>query len=242
MTMQYEDALRKIQGLLKLADSANANEAAAAAGRAQALMDRFKIDAAMAELDTDEDVVDEETIACADPLAEGVKQNWKKCLADGISLANGCKILNSSGRILIFGKPSDIMTVRYLFSFLVREIDRLCDLECKGCGRTYRNNYRMGAQSKIKERLKAQREELERELRYKAGASATALVRVSDALARRAVDLQRAHHVMYGQHRIRNSTIRYRTDRGGREAGRRAGGRIGLGGKGSLGSGQKRIG
>jgi len=242
MTMNYDDALRKVRSLLRLAASADANEAAAAAGRAQKLMDTFKIEQAMAELDTSESEPDEETIACADPLAEGIRQNWKKCLANGIATANGCKILNSSGRILLFGKPSDIMTVRYLYTFLVREIDRLCDLECKGCGRTYRNNYRMGAQSKVVERLKEQRAELERELRYKAGANETGLVRLNDALARRQVDLAQADAAMRRKYpHTRSVGVRFTSDREAQERGRRAGGRIGLSGKGGLGAGNRRL-
>ena len=240
-TVTHEDALRKIRNLLKLAASADANEAAAAAGRAQRLMDQYQIDQAMAELDAPDEAPDEEAVACADPLAVDVSATWKKCLAGAVATANGCKVLNASGRLLIFGKPTDILTTRYLYSFLAREIDRLCDLECAGCGRTYRNNYRMGAQARIGERLKEQRAELERELRHKAGANVTALVRTNDALARRKGDLQRADRLMRSQYATRSSTVRFRGNQEARARGRAAGGRIGLSSRGGLGAGRRQL-
>ena len=245
MSMTHEDALRKIQGLLRLADSADANEAAVAAAQAQKLMDRYKIERAMAELDTTTTDVDdgEEPIACPDPIETNARATWKGVLAVGICKVNQVAVMRDTNKsIMAFGRPSDLNTVRYLYSYLVREVDRLCDLLCQGCGRTYRNNFRLGAVGAINARLAEQLQKLRQELLGTAANNERALVLVDDAFTKLQKRGRESEDFMHRQFKnLRNHHTRYRYDDHARSAGARAGQRVSLGGKAALGAGRKQL-
>jgi len=239
MTMQ--DILKKIGKLLKLAESGNVNEAATAAAQAQKLMDKYKIETCASE---DADLEEEDIIHPGDPLeaASGQLARWKSQLAGILARASQCRIYLSPGRgIIIVGRESDIGSVRYLYRFLTREIDRLCNRDCKGCGRTYRNNFRLGAIDALREKLREQKRNTEFEARQSATGvpDERALVRVETAIKRiekRAKDVEvwMAQNLRLG----RGSSYRVTSHASARQAGKRAGRTITLNrARGALGSG-----
>ncbi len=153
MDTKIVDRIRKLLELSK--HNTNVNEAASAAALAARLMAQHAIEAADLE--------------AADPSAavEGLTHEtlyddggarlpwWRWVLADALCRANGCKGYGQGGgRLGIIGRASNAQTVRYLFGYLVLEIERLCSeiasVECppgagSGYARTWRNSFRLGA-------------------------------------------------------------------------------------------------
>lgn len=220
----------KVRKLLRLAESPNANEAAAAAAKAQQMIDEYKLSAALLALDSgvaepDEDI--EDFGAKGAPLdSQPLAHRWRSQLAGTIARANACRIYLSGGSIALVGRPSDAETVRYLFAYLTREVERLCERDGKGCGRTWRNNYRLGVVDTLMNKLHAQRQQFAAEQR-KLAADATntqALVRVNQALAlveKRSADT--ADWIKKNLKLYAGSGSSGRYDGSARQAGRKAG-------------------
>jgi hypothetical protein len=175
---------------------------------------------------------------------------WKGSLAMVLAKANACQVyMSGSGSfksyrpaIAIVGRPSDADKVRYLYAYLVRETERLCEREGRGCGRTWRNNFRYGVVEAIGEALKASKQRAADELRREAGADLFALVKVDRALTRvekRAVDVERW---VKQNLKLRTTRAYSRGNASARAAGRRAGKEINLNSaRGSLTSGSKSL-
>lgn len=220
----------KVRKLLRLAESPNANEAASAAAKAQQLIDEHNLSAALLALDSgaaepDEDI--EDFSAKDAPLdSQPLMHRWRSQLAGTIARANACRIYLRGGDIALVGRPSDAETVRYLFAYLAREVERLCEKDGKGCGRTWRNNYRLGVVDTIMVKLRKEREHFAVEQRKLAAAepNTQALVRVNQALAiveKRSADT--AEWVKKNLKLYAGSSSYSRGDSGAREAGRKAG-------------------
>lgn len=161
--MNITDAIQKAAKLLRLAQSDNPNESAAAAAKAQEIIDRYKLTLDPAQLDEatgtipnsqpDEPIQDFER----DPLTtKGKLDRWQGMLAMGVAKVNQCKAYATRGNLALIGRASDVQACRYLFTWLSGEVDRLASKQCAGCGRTYWNNFRIGAVETITERLAAQ--------------------------------------------------------------------------------------
>jgi hypothetical protein len=182
---ETEKILARVRNLLKLAgDGANENEAAAAAAAAQKLIERFKLDAAMLDASAgEEQPVEEEVRECEDPLDRSKsKIAWKGSLASGISRANSCRIYWRGGTIQIVGASSNVATVRYLYAYFVREIDRLAK-RYAGNGKSWMHAWRVGCAETISARLKAAREEARNEARGEA-VPGVGLARVNAGIAK----------------------------------------------------------
>lgn len=260
--MSYDQAIRQVAKLLKLAEHANTNaeEAATAAAKAQDIMTRFKISRLSVETgngvsagdgDQDEAIVNFATvgaplIAPTDRLAR-----WLGQLAVVVARANQCvAYANTTAKgksIELVGRASDAETVRYLFAALRNEIDRLTRVHGKGCGRVWCTNFRTGVVDAIADKLTAQAAETAASLRREAqGQGQTnALIVVNNALAKLA---QRANEVeKFAKQSLRlragRSTAGGRYDASARDAGRRAGANIDVGGgaRRSLGNGARRL-
>lgn len=151
----------KIQKLLALSTSSNVNEAATAAALTQELMTRHQIEVADIEYHTSKDgdvqVENEELVR------EKSYIPWKVSLAAGIAKANGCSAYTqniypgSSTKKLVatrfIGTKSSISVVRYMYAYLVREIDRLASENRKGHDRIWLKSFRLGAVAAITTRL-----------------------------------------------------------------------------------------
>lgn len=241
--------LAKVQKLLRLATSSNANEAALAAAKAQELIDKHQLAAALLALDSaepangldDEPIVDFEKAGA--PLESQKKlDRWRGQLASVIARQNGCRIYYHGSDIALVGRPSDAETVRYLYGYLSREVERLATENGRGMGRTWRNNFRLGVVDAISAKLYEQRRKFESETRAEARAeSGTALMRIDRALAK--ID-KRGESVAAW---IESNLKLYSRGGGGgnynhgaRQAGRKAGQSVSIGGaRGSLTSAAK---
>jgi len=187
----------KIIKLLALAEGegANPNEAAVAAARAAELLERHKLDRADIEASSqepDEDVTDGGEL----PGVGGTRiPKWCGLLASSIAAANGCKLLYWSrqhrvtkkwGRyIVIIGRPSDVAVVKYIHTYVAREIDRL-RAEAKDRGEIYgdlqSNNFRCGAVDAVRMKLNEAKRETREQFRREGGSSnAIVLVKQRDA-------------------------------------------------------------
>jgi hypothetical protein len=165
-----EKIMARVRNLLRLAgDGANENEAAAAAAAAQKLIERFKLDAAMLDASAgDDQPAEEEVRDCEDPLDRSKsKIAWKGSLASGIARANSCRIYWRGGTIQLVGTPSNVSTVRYLYAYFVREIERLAK-QYGGNGRSWMHAWRVGCAETLASRLKAAREEARNDARREA--------------------------------------------------------------------------
>jgi len=202
--MTREDLVSKIQKLLRLGESSNVNEAAAAMAMAQKLMDENRI--CKAELNTEQD--DPEVIGDSDlDNLGGKKTKWKVRLAVILAENNNCKIYtrwateevplekqlkraakgkpvykHKEVRLLrVIGRDSDVQALNYMYAYLVKEIKRLCKEETGGLGLgfKFREEWRHGALDTIDIRLRAQREIFRESIEMTA--SKEALVKFDDA-------------------------------------------------------------
>jgi hypothetical protein len=240
--MTRDEALKKAAKLLRLANNnENANEAALAAAQAQKILDEHELNASMLELDgqapePDEPIVDYGQRAA--PLFEARKlATWRWRLAACLAELNGCKCYVTPS-IQIIGRPSDVEKVRYLFSYLASEVERLCDRDGKGCGTTWRNNFRVGCIDTISEKLHAARKQTFQDMRQN---NATALVKVDQAIAK--FQQKRVEVEDWTKKNLKLVSHSYgggaRQDFNARAAGRRAANEINIGGQRGALSGPK---
>lgn len=161
--MEKESILSRIKKLQALAaKNSNQHEAAAAAAKAQALL--FEHNLTAADVDTHEP-------AQADPYGkvehtlEGANRTtvqWRRSLLYVIAKANFCTAVTQSGstRMQIIGKRSNVETVLYLNSVLVREIERLAIESARSVlsnRSAYMVSFCRGAVATIHHRLEEQR-------------------------------------------------------------------------------------
>lgn len=140
--------IEKIRKLLALATSDNANEAAAAAAKAQRLMVEHSIDASQ----LGDGQTEEKVARSGEPLITfGAKlPSWLDNLSAGLSRMNHvysfiARQSDGSRGIVLIGTPTDVENVRFLFAYLRSEIERLAQKHARGGGRAYANSYRIGA-------------------------------------------------------------------------------------------------
>jgi len=253
---QKEKILDKIKKLLKLANSDNEHEAAAAAARATKLMLEYEIEEAMLADDDSglKEAVEEQALD-----ETGNRVPWKLTLVSGLTRAFDCDCLYSwniqwvkgkKKRVTVYkiiGQPSKLATVRYMYQYLVGEINRLADKaygeearERQASGieappaRGWKNGFRYGAATMIHQRLAEQRSETRREAQD--AGKTQALVRINES----ALAVQSFKQQKYP--RLGSAPAAVVSSRSGFSAGRAAGKSVSLGGGGPrLGAGAKRL-
>jgi Protein of unknown function (DUF2786) len=243
--VNHEEAVSKAVRLLKLSQSSDfPHEAANAAARAQEIIDRYKLAGLSAESDIPGAArePEEEIRQFEDPLEVGEGKNlsrWRVTLASTLARANQSRIYTVGTAIKIVGRPSDAETIRYMYQYLVNEVERLTRVHAKGNGKTWANNFRLGIVDEIRDRLKAQREETIKNLKTEMQGSVpgSAVVRVDQALAKMEHRGEDVEEWMDKNMSLRKTYARIRSDYGAREAGRQAGKSIQLGGGKGLTSG-----
>lgn len=218
------DILEKVRRLLALSQSDNIHEAAVAAKTAQKLMARHNIEAAMLEVGEGESSLGEVGESIFEEITSGRVASWKVRLAHAVSLANACQSYTRTGggrtEFIFVGSSADTNAARYLASLLVREVDRLVQVDRKANpwkkGHPYRrywSSFRKGASEAIAEKVREGAKTAREEARERAEASdrvsqtSTALVHVDSALARvdqksqRAADYLSAKYEKMGTYR-----------------------------------------
>lgn len=255
--MTRDEAMQKAIKLLRLAQSDNAHEAALAASTAQAILDKYELTAGM--LDQNNNEPDEEIQDFGDrgaPLETCGKQlaAWKSYLSFVIAKVNGCRTYSrgewsvAQGRAVthlhVVGRASDAEKVRYVYSFLAKEVERLCLREGRGCGKTWRNQFRLGVVDTIREKLYEGQRETVQAMKKEYGGNSLALVKLDQVVAKfeakgTDVDKWMDKNMKMGK---KQSHPVY-SDPGARSAGRKAGKEIQVSGaRGSLPSAKTMIG
>jgi hypothetical protein len=232
------DVIERVAKLRRLATSSNVHEAAAAAAAADRLMTEHGI--AEASLEAAGETPAEPVTEASDPIAtwaRGRMAHWQHQLAYRLTLHYGCEAWQehryASVSLRIVGRPSDVASVRYMYSWLVLEIERLAQLHA-GNGRTWLNSFRNGAVSGVIGAMQAEQNEVKAAARASGASSALAIVdkRGADAAAALA-----ALHPNLRPGRSHRSNY----DGAGYEAGKQAGGRIGLQQKRMAGAGARQL-
>ena len=192
------NVLDKVQKLLALAQSDNINEAALATKMAQKLMHKHNLTSYMVESysPNQEEIIDFTQLG--QPLAFFNKKasTWKVQLAIVVSQVNHCRIyINNAADgqscFGLVGRMADAQIVRYLYHYLVSEIDRLTKRDGKGKGKTWSNNFRIGAVFAIQDRLEEAAQETIVEMTETSGASLAVRVNAIKKMKERGDSTQR---------------------------------------------------
>lgn len=143
----------RVEKLLALATSSNVHEAAAAAERAQRLIAEHRLEAWVAETETDPI-----TDARDEPLEQAKRlRRWKSVLASTLAQANGCVAytldLGGEKAIVLVGRARDREAVRSLWDWLVKRIEWLSASHGSGQSKKWHEAFRIGAAATIAERL-----------------------------------------------------------------------------------------
>lgn len=227
-----EKIIDKIKKLLALAtNNSSVEEAASAMAAAQRLMSEYQIEHAMLE-DTDESGP-KEAVAHDVLYDDGGKRLpwWRWIVANALCKANECKAyVVRPGVLGYIGRASDAQTVRYMFTYITAEIDRLCqdaskaaDVSARGKGfaKTWNNSFRVGAALEVGNRLVATQKEVFKEAEEAGKGDALAIIQ-EHALSLD-VYAKKVLHLHSG------GTVQANVNRDARDAGRAAGRSIQLG-------------
>lgn len=225
MSKDTDALLDRVRKLLALATSPNVHEAAAAAAKAQALIEAHRL----------QEALDAEHAEAEDPITDGREaplestrrlRKWKVVLAAGLAEANGCVAYTAErGRekqILLAGRDSDRRAVAEIWDWLVKRIEWLSATEGAGQDRLWHDGFRIGAAEIVAARLARAGEEARQDAR--ARLQSAALVKVEQALATRRAAVDR-----YAEEQLRLKRGRgIRVDAEAYAQGRKAGARLDL--------------
>ena len=178
--MSIENVIAKVQKLLALSKSSNANEAAAAANAANKLIDQYRL--SVADLSEDSAEIDPMMEDSGVVYETGRIVPWKQSLVVTLSQHYGCATFISLvyptgrkvSRFKLVGRKSDIAIVNYMFAYLASECARLCEKEAHGRGKVFANSYCVGFVAGIRQQLSESRKEAEKE------ATGTAIVAINN--------------------------------------------------------------
>lgn len=153
---ETKSVLAKIEALLQRAESssgATVEEAATCASIAQELL--FKHRLSMADLATHDDPIEDQDVPIKPrPFVD----TWRSRLVGGVAQANGCKGLYRSGPsgaiYSVVGRRSDLSLTQYMLVYLLFQVESLCKAHSQGMGRTWANNFRLGAVDAINAKIK----------------------------------------------------------------------------------------
>lgn len=240
--MTTTEALAKVHKLLRMTEARGCTEAEArqAAMMAQKLMMAHRLESVdLSGPESAAPAPDQPVREWEQPLDSGrTRQTWRGRLALYVSEANGCSVYWSGSCLKIIGTADNATAARYVYEFAAREIDRMAK-RYAGNGRTWLNNWRLGAVDGVRDSLREAREAARQE---RAASTGTALVVVDRALAVIDHEAKRARAFMYanvkGMRRTGTTGARY--DASARQTGQRDGRTINTGGGGArLGAGAR---
>ena len=169
--MAKSEIISKIKKLLQLADTSknsNVEEAAVAAAKAQALMEKHRIKKAMLN---ESDQINSRLL-----IDKGAPADWKLFLITALCNLNGCYVVRSQdyakdNQVFIVGEELDFETVQQLYTYLVMELNKLCILDLLEIktdtgvypSMEYAQSFYMGATATIRSRLELAKRESRRE-------------------------------------------------------------------------------
>lgn len=215
--------IEKVRRLRALATSDNVHEAAAAAAAAERLIQEYNLSETDLRPATDE-------LPCDEWLASGARRipTWIRGLRAGLTRAYQCRGINDGRRYRVFGRREDIDTFTFQMAFYTTEITRLAARSGKGKGRTWSNSFRIGAAEAICNAIKTANSQV------RAAATSTALAVVDKRMQASQQALAKAY-----PHTKKTTVGSQNLDRGGYEAGQRAG--AGISQRSQIGAGGMRL-
>ena len=188
--------LDRIKKLRALATSSNPNEAAAAAGVANKLILKHQItEAQLATEDSSKESKLDNMFDDPEPIYVSQRVSaWKVDLATLLARHYGCALWNDKSvrsdtqargvsRFRLIGREGDVQIVKFMFSWFVTEIQKLCEASCRGQGLNYRDSYCKGAVKGIESLLTYTRERTIHEAKSSGGSQAIELVQSRHKLA-----------------------------------------------------------
>ncbi|MEQ1565975.1 MAG: DUF2786 domain-containing protein [Myxococcota bacterium] len=150
----------RVRKLLALAGSPNVHEAAAAAARAQRLIEAHRLEGWFAAPDAPD----------PDPIVDGWHEplevarrirKWKVALAAGLADANDCLVYTGRAedgeRVVLVGRGADRVVVAELYTWLARRIEWLSATHGAGKPRAWHESFRVGAVDAVLERMAGDR-------------------------------------------------------------------------------------
>jgi hypothetical protein len=248
--MTHAEALRKALLCLKLAESANEHESALAAAKAQQLVDEYKLDVSGINLNADATEGPEENEPIQnfgnDPLesVRNWKSRWSLTLASCIAKLNQCLVYFRRGdlrtEICVVGRPSDVNTVRYLYAYLIGQVEKLRVEAARGHSGAYVRAYCLGVVDSVCMRLRESQAQTFKHAQHAQEHNPQALMCVNRALQR--IKKRGDEVAAWMERNMRLKSARATADSrvltGGRQDGQRDGHKIRLpGGKAEIGRG-----
>lgn len=231
----HNKIIDKVQKLLRLSKSSNINEASLAAEKAQELIEKYKLDTFQLSESGESNEAIEDSFGSKDWLDSSASP-WRRSLAVHLARTNQCVVYIANtheGKCLsIVGRQSDAQVVRYMYSYLVKEIRRLARDFGEGEGSSYKTAFKRGAVSSIGKRLQEAKKNVADQMRP---THSTALA-VVDRRDQEVVSWVQ-NNLFLGKARQRTVTV----DQQGYSDGYYAGKSINIGGNRALGSGPKMI-
>ena len=163
-----DEIIEKVRKLLALGQSDNEHEAALAIARAQALMEKYGIEAAMLRVNGDDDEPVEDFAVFT---RSRQKIFWRGKLAATLAKANGCRMYwhrdgygkSKRVHIRVVGRKTDADWVQQLFTHCALEIDRLTARHATS--REFGRSFRFGCVAAIATAIREEKERLRDELR-----------------------------------------------------------------------------
>lgn len=174
--MSNQKVIEKVKKLLSLHNNnTSLNEATNAYNVAQKLLAEHRLSMADVQNASTEEEIKEWG---GEPLYSGRRRiNWKSKLATAVCRNNGCDAIFYGGDIRVVGRKSDFEIVKWLYDSISNQIESLAKTQCKGMGKGYSNDFKLGAVSRVSERL----EDAQAETRQKySGTQALVLVNSKD--------------------------------------------------------------
>lgn len=198
MDTKLSAVIEKVQKLLALSKSSNANEAANAAAAANKLIDQFRL--SELDLSTEEQELDPMVEDDSYIYETGRIIPWKAALVRNLAAHYGVAHYNDNhypdgrkiSRFKLIGRQSDIQIVRYMFTWLGMECQRLADANAKGQGRVFVASYCEGFVQGVANQLRVSRQEAKQQ------ATSSAIIKLDGRL-------QEAQSFMYGRHNLKKS-------------------------------------
>lgn len=242
--------ITRIQKLLELAKSSNEHEAAAAADRAAALMAQHEISEAEVRVNAPNGAP-AEPIEHLTATTTSKKVAWQMALAWGLAKKFHSRYYTHGGKIVFFGRTSNVQAAAYTLKYLIREVERLCDNAPDRAMvhpmrmRSWCNAFRVGCAQRIAARLEAQAEAVVYPSPSPSPSAAAAADAGSPAPSAGALviiqrDRLEVEEAYKAQGFRKGRSIGAVSSRGGYEAGRAAGDHADLGGaRTGLGAGKK---
>lgn len=176
--MSNQKVINKVKKLLALHNNnSNLNEATNAYKLAQKILSEHRL--SIADIESNNTSIKEDISLSSCALYKGKRRiTWKVNLASIVARNNGCDVILFGGNIRLVGRDSDFAIVTWLYNSIATQIEYMAKQSCEGMGKGYSNDFKLGAVSRVGERL----DEASRETRDKySGTQALTLIDQKDA-------------------------------------------------------------